>query len=66
MVDSADSERLEEAYDELVVLMTEKQLKDAMLLVFANKQVSIGAWPHELNHDHYLPFLYFSQGAWFI
>ena len=39
VVDSTDSDRLEEAYDELAGLVTEKQLKDAMLLVFANKQV---------------------------
>ncbi|XP_072027248.1 E3 ubiquitin-protein ligase TRIM23-like [Amphiura filiformis] len=40
VVDSTDGDRLEEAYDELAGLITEKQLKDAMLLVFANKQDS--------------------------
>ncbi len=45
VVDSTDSDRLEEAYDELAGLITEKQLKDAMLLVFANKQVRRYALP---------------------
>ena len=46
VVDSTDSDRLEEAYDELAGLITEKQLKDAMLLVFANKQVCVfSLWP---------------------
>lgn len=38
VVDSADVDRLEESYDELSALMSEKQLKDAVLLIFANKQ----------------------------
>lgn len=38
VVDSADADRLEESYDELSMLMSEKQLKDAVLLIFANKQ----------------------------
>lgn len=40
VVDSTDGDRLDEAYDELAILMSEKQLRDALLLVFANKQVS--------------------------
>ena len=39
VVDSCDSERLEEAHSELAKLMSEKDLRDAILLVFANKQV---------------------------
>ncbi|XP_071485031.1 E3 ubiquitin-protein ligase TRIM23-like [Diadema antillarum] len=38
VVDSTDGDRLDEAYDELAILMSEKQLRDALLLVFANKQ----------------------------
>ena len=38
VVDSADEERLEEAREELSKLMGEEQLKDAVLLVYANKQ----------------------------
>jgi len=38
VVDSADEERLEEAREELAKLMEEDQLKDAILLVYANKQ----------------------------
>lgn len=38
VVDSADEERLEEAREELAKLMGEEQLKDAVLLVYANKQ----------------------------
>ena len=38
VVDSADEERLDEAREELAKLMEEEQLKDAILLVYANKQ----------------------------
>ena len=38
VVDSADEERLAEARDELHKLMGEEELKDSVLLVFANKQ----------------------------
>lgn len=38
VVDSADEERFEEAREELSKLMEEDELKDACLLVFANKQ----------------------------
>ena len=41
VVDSTDGDRLDEAYDELAILMSEKQLRDALLLIFANKQVSV-------------------------
>ena len=39
MVDSSNQERIEEAHDELAKLIAEKRLKDALILVFANKQV---------------------------
>ncbi|XP_030852524.1 E3 ubiquitin-protein ligase TRIM23 [Strongylocentrotus purpuratus] len=47
VVDSTDGDRLDEAYDELAILMSEKQLRDALLLVFANKQDS----PNAVNLD---------------
>ncbi|XP_065070063.1 E3 ubiquitin-protein ligase TRIM23-like isoform X2 [Rhopilema esculentum] len=38
VVDSANRERINEAHEELAKLMAEKRLKDALILVFANKQ----------------------------
>ncbi|EDV29007.1 ADP-ribosylation factor 4 [Trichoplax sp. H2] len=38
VVDSNDSERLHEARDELSRMLSEDELRDAVLLVFANKQ----------------------------
>jgi len=38
-VDSNDRERVNEAKDELSRMLAEDELKDAVLLVFANKQV---------------------------
>ena len=39
MVDSNDRERSGEAKDELARMLNEDELRDAILLVFANKQV---------------------------
>lgn len=39
VVDSHNTERMKESHAELVKLMTEKRLSDALLLVYANKQV---------------------------
>lgn len=39
MVDSNDKERIAEAKDELMHMLAEDELRDAVLLVFANKQV---------------------------
>lgn len=39
MIDSSDEQRLLESANELSKLMTEKELKDAALLILANKQV---------------------------
>ncbi|XP_038068546.1 E3 ubiquitin-protein ligase TRIM23-like [Patiria miniata] len=47
VIDSTDADRLDEVYDELAVLMSEKQLKDSLLLIFANKQDS----PQALSVD---------------
>jgi signal recognition particle receptor subunit beta len=38
VVDSADNDRLEEAKEELMGMLKSHELKDAALLVFANKQ----------------------------
>lgn len=40
VVDSNDRERCSEARDELTRMLNEDELRDAILLVFANKQVS--------------------------
>ena len=39
MVDSNDRERVGEAREELSRMLNEDELRDAVLLVFANKQV---------------------------
>ncbi|MBE3047347.1 hypothetical protein IMZ48_33475 [Candidatus Bathyarchaeota archaeon] len=43
VVDSTDIERLQTASDELAAMLNEDELKDASLLVFANKQDQPGA-----------------------
>ena len=43
MVDSTDIERLQTATEELAAMLNEDELKDAALLVFANKQDQPGA-----------------------
>ncbi len=40
VIDSSDRERLEEAKGELVKLLGEKELKDAIVLILLSKQVS--------------------------
>ena len=41
VVDSSDVERILEARDELHRMLSEDELKNAILLVFANKQVPV-------------------------
>ena len=41
VVDSNDRERITEAKDELTRMLDEDELRSAVLLVFANKQVSV-------------------------
>ena len=41
VIDSSNRERLAEAQDELVKLLSEKELKDACLLILTNKQVQL-------------------------
>lgn len=43
VVDSTDIERLSTASDELAAMLNEEELRDAALLVFANKQDQPGA-----------------------
>lgn len=43
VVDSCDSDRLGVARQELMAMLEEEELKDAILLVFANKQDAKGA-----------------------
>lgn len=56
MVDSNDRERVNEAREELMRMLAEDELRDAVLLVFANKQVCPvkmffckNSWKHTLN-----------------
>lgn len=50
VVDSNDRERVNEAREELMRMLAEDELRDAVLLVFANKQVGLGVgralWGH--------------------
>lgn len=41
MVDSNDRERVNEAREELMRMLAEDELRDAVLLVFANKQARL-------------------------
>lgn len=43
MVDSNDRERVGEAREELMRMLAEDELRDAVLLIFANKQVCVGS-----------------------
>nr|XP_013009424.1 E3 ubiquitin-protein ligase TRIM23 isoform X2 [Cavia porcellus] len=43
VVDSSHRDRINEAHSELAKLLTEKELRDALLLIFANKQDVAGA-----------------------
>lgn len=40
VVDSNDRERINEAREELMRMLAEDELRDAVLLIFANKQVT--------------------------
>ena len=44
MVDSNDRERVGEAREELMRMLNEDELRDAVLLVFANKQVTFSIY----------------------
>jgi ADP-ribosylation factor-like protein 1 len=51
VVDSADTERMSVARGELAAMLEEEDLKDAILLVFANKQDQKGAMDAEQISD---------------
>lgn len=51
VVDSSDTARVEEARSELHKIINDREMKDALLLVFANKQ--------DIPGREYLPFLEF-------
>lgn len=54
MVDSNDRERVNEAREELMRMLAEDELRDAVLLVFANKQVrhhNVSAYMHTCKND---------------
>lgn len=53
MVDSNDRERIGEAREELMRMLAEDELRDAVLLIFANKQVG----PNSYN----IPQIYLIQ-----
>ncbi|XP_048474908.1 ADP-ribosylation factor-like isoform X4 [Rhincodon typus] len=53
VVDSNDKERMSEAREELMQMLGEDELHDAVLLVFANKQVNLSQW-QDLQEFAYL------------
>ena len=69
-MDSNDKERVGEAREELMRMLAEDELRDSLLLVFANKQVSLNQNPlpaHNFNKKklnpkyilNYLILIYF-------
>ena len=48
-MDSNDRERIGEARDELMRMLAEDELREAVLLIFANKQVSRGILSSKSN-----------------
>ena len=48
MVDCADKERIEEAKKELHMIVSDREMKDAIILVFANKHDLKGALSPEV------------------
>ena len=51
MVDSNDRERVGEAREELMRMLAEDELRDAVLLIFANKQVMTTKSPRCMNFN---------------
>jgi hypothetical protein len=54
VVDSNDRERASEARDELTRMLDEDELRDAVLLVFANKQVIHSCGYYNVIRPHFL------------
>ncbi|KAG1846808.1 ADP-ribosylation factor family-domain-containing protein [Suillus subalutaceus] len=65
VVDSSDRDRIPEAKEELHALMNDEQLKDSLLLVFANKQDMPGAMSASELTDK-LELRVFGQRTWYI
>ena len=66
MVDSSNRERLDEAQGELVKLVHEKELKDASLLLFANKQDVAGCATIEEITDQFCLYKLCCGRSWHI
>jgi GTPase SAR1 family protein len=60
VVDSNDRERVGEARDELQRMLSEDELREATLLIFANKQVTFVDSKSE-NFDSFLNRIYLMQ-----
>jgi GTPase SAR1 family protein len=64
VVDSNDRERIGEAREELMRMLAEDELRDAVLLIFANKQVSIPITQSRLQSNTFTQVqLYFKNTA---
>ena len=67
VVDSNDRERVGEAREELMRMLNEDELRDAVLLVFANKQVTFSIYNSvtyilkQPNRDIFWPSYYSTQ-----
>ena len=64
VVDSNDRDRAAEARDELHRMLNEDELRDAVLLVFANKQVSISRTSRSAVLDACFSRARLATGAW--
>lgn len=53
MVDSNDRERIGEAREELMRMLAEDELRDAVLLIFANKQVNKKLFTNNIMQINY-------------
>lgn len=59
VVDSADHERIDISKTELHSMLAEEELKNSILMVFANKQVLAPCSPPSPNLSHLVTFLVF-------
>lgn len=67
VVDSNDRERIGEAKEELMRMLSEDELKEAVLLVFANKQVGLlecpPAWGDSTLTSLIFPLVFTTEAA---
>jgi len=66
VIDSSDETRLAEAYDELVKLISEKELREASLLLFLNKQDSSPVVTIEEITERFALYKLFCGRSWHI